>query len=268
MIPKKIHYCWVGGNPLPESAKKCIKSWRKYCPDYEIIEWNEQNYDFTKVPYMKEAYDAKKWGFVPDYARLDIIYAYGGIYLDTDVEIVKSFDPLLTLNGFAGFQDNGQAALGLGFGAEAGNPVIKALMEDYTERSFLSSDGTPDLTPSPELNTNLLTHSFGLVPNGKKQVISGITVFPTEYFCPKSFEDGKIRRTKKTYSIHHFDASWYNEEQKKNMEYRWENFATLKKKKRKREKKLWRRKVFGGFFRKLFGDARWERIKQKILKGR
>ena len=94
MIPKTIHYCWIGGNPLPESAKKCIKSWKKYCPDYKIVEWNESNYDFTRVPYMKEALQAKKWGFAPDYARLDIVYTHGGIYLDTDVEIVKPFDPL------------------------------------------------------------------------------------------------------------------------------------------------------------------------------
>ena len=261
MIPKKIHYCWIGGNPLPESAKKCIKSWKKYCPDYEIIEWNETNYDFTKVPYMKEAYEAKKWGFVPDYARLDIIYTHGGIYLDTDVEIVRSLDPLLGLNCFAGFQDTEFVALGLGFGAEAGNPVIKTLMESYEALSFLKPDGTPDLTPSPRLNTDTLVETCGLAANGTYQEPDGMAVFPPEYFCPKSFSDGVIRKTKNTYSIHHFDASWFSDETKQKLLESWAH-------KQKRLKKLKRRKIFGGFFRKLFGDARWERIKQKILKGR
>ena len=118
MIPKKIHYCWIGGNPLPELAIKCIESWKKYCPDYEIIEWNEKNYDFRKNQFMREAYDEKKWGFVPDYARLDIIYEHGGIYLDTDVEIIKPLDSLLKEQGFAGMEQPGIVALGLGFGAE------------------------------------------------------------------------------------------------------------------------------------------------------
>jgi hypothetical protein len=261
MIPKKIHYCWIGGNPLPESAKKCIKSWRKYCPDYEIIEWNEHNYDFTKIPYMKQALDAKKWGFVPDYARLDIVYTHGGIYMDTDVEIVRPLDPLLELSGFAGFQDAEQVNFGHGFGAEAGNPVLKTLMESYETLSFLKPDGTPDLTPSPRLNTDTLVKNCGLIPDGSYQELDGITVFPIEYFCPKSFEDGVIRKTKNTYSIHHFDASWFSDESKQKLLESWKH-------KQKRLKKLKRRKVFGGFFRKLFGDARWERIKQKLLKGR
>ena len=128
MIPKKIHYCWIGGNPLPELAIKCIESWKKYCPDYEIIEWNEKNYDFRKNQFMREAYDEKKWGFVPDYARLDIIYEHGGIYLDTDVEIIKPLDSLLKEQGFAGMEQPGIVALGLGFGAEPKLPLIKELM--------------------------------------------------------------------------------------------------------------------------------------------
>ena len=261
MIPKKIHYCWVGGKPLPDSAKKCIQSWKKYCPDYEIIEWNEQNYDFSKVPYMKEAYEAKKWGFVPDYARLDIVYTHGGIYLDTDVEIVKSFDPLLELQGFAGFQDAKQVNFGQGFGAEARNPVLKALMDSYAEFSFLQQDGTPDLTPSPRLNTDTLTERCGLRPENSYQELNGLTVFPSEYFCPKSFDDGVLRKTKNTYSIHHFDASWFTDESKQKLLESWKH-------KQQRLKKLKRRKIFGGFFRRLFGDARWERIKQRILKRR
>lgn len=259
MIPKKIHYCWVGGAPLPESAKKCIKSWKKYCPDYEIIEWNEQNYDFTSVPYMKEAYEAKKWGFVPDYARLDIVYTHGGIYLDTDVEIVRSFDPLLELPAFAGFQDEEQINFGQGFGAEAGNPVIKALMDSYLDKRFLGSDGTPDLTPSPRLNTDTLTEAFGLRPEACYQELPGMTIYPPEYFCPKSFADGVLRKTKNTYSIHHFDASWFGDETKAQLLASWKH-------KQKRIKKLRRREIFGGLFRRIFGDNRWERIKSIVLR--
>ena len=266
MIPKKIHYCWVGGNPLPESAKKCIRSWKKYCPDYEIIEWNESNYDFSAVPYMKEAFDAGKWGFVPDYARLDIIYRYGGIYLDTDVEIVRSFDSLLSLRGFAGFEDNQNVALGLGFGAEPGNPVIRALMDSYRELHFCGSDGTLNLTPSPQLNTETLVKEFGLIRNGEYRVLEDFTIFPPEYFCPKSFKDGIVRKTKNTYSIHHYDASWYDENQRKDLHGRWDYLKAVETRKQKREKKLRRRKIFGGFFRKLFGDERWEKIKKTVFR--
>lgn len=261
MIPKKIHYCWVGGNPLPESVKKCIKSWKKRCPDYEIIEWNETNYDFSSVPYMREAYEEKKWGFVPDYARLDIVYTHGGIYLDTDVEIIRPLDPLLKLQGFAGFQDETQVALGLGFGAEAGNPVLKILMDSYRDLHFRQPDGSCDLTPSPTLNTRTLVEKCGLRPADSLQALDGMTVFPSEYFCPKSFDDGVVRKTKNTYSIHHFDASWFDDDKKQEKLASWKH-------KQKRLKKLRRRKIFGGFFRKLFGDDRWEKIKQLILKRR
>ncbi len=263
MIPKKIHYCWVGGNPLPDSAKKCIRSWKKYCPDYEIIEWNESNYDFTQAPYMKEAYEAKKWGFVPDYARLDIIYKYGGIYLDVDVEIVKSFDPLLNYKAFLGFESVGFVNMGHGFGAESGNPVIRALLNSYLKLQFVKSDGSFDLTPSPQLNTKTLVEECGLKPDGTYQELCDYTVFPIEYFCPKSFVDGVIRKTKNTYSIHHFEASWYSEEQKQQLLSVWE----YKQKKLKREQKIAFRKKYGGFFRKIFGDKLWEKIKSVLIRG-
>ncbi|MCR5783960.1 MAG: glycosyl transferase [Clostridia bacterium] len=260
MIPKIIHYCWVGGNPLPDSAKKCIRSWKKHCPGYKIIEWNESNYDFTQAQYMKEAYEAKKWGFVPDYARLDIIYKHGGIYLDVDVEIVKSFDPLLELPAFAGFQDENNIALGLGFGAEAGNPVIGELRDSYSLMHFIRPDGTFDTSPSPMLNTRTLVDKYGVILNGEYQEFPDITVFPPEYFCPKSFADGIIRKTENTYSIHHFDASWFTEEGKKRLADMWEH-------KQKRSKKLAFRKKYGGFFRKVFGDERWEKMKSLFIRG-
>lgn len=258
MIPKKIHYCWLGGKPLPESALKCIKSWKKYCPGYEIIEWNEKNYDFSTVPYMKEALEAKKWGFVPDYARLDIIYQHGGIYLDTDVEMVRPFDELLELKGFAGFQDENFVALGLGFGAEPGNPVIKKLMDSYLSMHFLNPDGTFNMIPSPKLNTETLVNECGLIPTPCYQELGSFSIFPVEYFCPKSFDDGVVRKTKNTFSIHHFDASWFSDEGKKDLLRTWEH-------RQKRLKKLRRREIYGGFIRKILGDDNWEKIKKKFL---
>lgn len=252
MIPKKIHYCWLGGNPLPESAKKCIKSWKKYCPDYEIIEWNETNYDFTKNKYMKEALEAKKWGFVPDYARLDIIYTHGGIYLDTDVELVKSYDELLTYSGFAGFENPNAVALGLGFGAEAGNPIIKALMDSYNSLTFLKEDGTPNLIASPELNSVTLSE-LGIRMDGTKQEIDGFVFLPPEYLCPKSLIDGVIRKTKNTVSIHHFDASWFSEEGNRQKVERW----------KQKQRKL-RKKKIRAFMKKIGTGVLGEKLYKKI----
>lgn len=207
MIEKKIHYCWVGGGALPDLAVKCIDSWKEFCPDYEIFEWNESNYDFTKNKYMKEAYEAKKWGFVPDYARLDIIYELGGIYLDTDVEIIKSFDDLLSHSAFMGMERPGYVALGLGFGAEPGNELIRELRDYYDNISFINKNGSLNTIASPRLQTEVLKrHGY----NGKNvvQKIEKAIIFPSEYFCPISLYTGKTEITKNTYSIHHFMGSW------------------------------------------------------------
>ena len=136
MIPKVIHYFWFGEQPLTDLAKKCIDSWKKYCPDYEIKLWNEQNYDISKNQYMLQTYKSKKYGFTVDFARLDIIYTYGGIYLDTDVELLKSLDDILNDKCFMGFESNENVALGLGFGAEAGNEIIYSLMHVYDDLNF------------------------------------------------------------------------------------------------------------------------------------
>lgn len=207
MIPKVIHYCWFGGNPLTELAKKCIASWKKYCPDYEIIEWNESNYDVTKCKYMYEAYQSKKWGFVPDYARLDIIYNHGGVYLDTDVEIIRPIDDLLEYDGFAGIENNSQnVALGLGFGAKKELPIIKMLRDHYDELLFLEN-GNMNLTPAPIINTLVLSKN-GYVFSEKIHTFSSMMIFPSEYFCPVDMKTGKVNKTENTYSIHHYAASW------------------------------------------------------------
>lgn len=207
MIPKIIHYCWFGGKPLNKLGKKCLKSWKKYCPDYEIKEWNESNYDITKNTYMHQAYENKKYGFVPDYARLDIIYNYGGIYLDTDVELIKPIDDLLELEAFAGVENNSEyVALGLGFGACKENSTIKALRDHYDKLLFIK-DEKLDLTPAPKINTDVLKN-MGYVFSEEVTNSCSMTIFPSEYFCPIDMKTGKLNTTKNTYSIHHYAASW------------------------------------------------------------
>lgn len=223
MIPKIIHYCWVGGKPKPKSVQYCIDSWKKYCPDYEIKEWNESNYDFEKNQYMKEAYQEKKWGFVPDYARLDIIYKYGGIYLDTDVEIVKSFDELLNQEAFMGFEETGEGTYyvncGQGFGAIPHHDIIKQARDLYEHVSFYNDDGTLNMLPSPHYTTQTLKE-YGLLQENKDQNLQNMKVYASDVLCPKNFRTGKIKKTSRTVSIHHFTASWLDEKIKKELKRR------------------------------------------------
>ena len=214
-IPKKIHYFWFGGNPIPELESRCIDSWKKMCPDYEIIRWDESNYDIHQNKYMEQAYKAKKWGFVPDYARLDIIYKYGGIYLDTDVEIVKNFDELLGLSCFAGFESKKNVALGLGFGAVVGNQMIKTLRDDYDTREFIAEDNKFNLTPSPAIQTEVLL-KYGLKLNNEFQQIQDMTILPAECFSPDN--NMVLHLTENTFSIHHFSGSWTTESNKSFLE--------------------------------------------------
>ena len=206
-IPKVIHYCWFGKGKMPPLAEKCIKSWKKYCPDYEIICWSEENFDITQNKYMREAYEAKKWAFVSDFARLKVIYDMGGVYLDTDVELLKPIDPLLENNGFMGFDEKGIIATGLGFGAEAGNEIVGEFLKDYDDISFVLDDGSYDLTPCPDRNTVALKR-LGMDTEITDQVFMGVKFLPREYLCPMDYYTGKKTITKKTYSIHHYSASW------------------------------------------------------------
>jgi len=206
LIPKVIHYCWVGGKPLPEKHRACIASWRRMMPDAEIKEWNETNYDFHQNAYMDEAYRAKKWGFVPDYARLDIVYRYGGIYLDTDVEMLKPLDPLLDAP-FCGFESKENVALGLIFAAEAGNETIRRLRDAYDGLHFLNEDGSVNQKPSPVLQTEELRKLGLRDDDGAVQRVAGLKVYPKDYFAPKTL-DGDCTLTANTYCIHHYEASW------------------------------------------------------------
>lgn len=214
-IPKKIHYFWFGKNPIPLLEQKCIDSWKRVCPDYEIILWNEDNYDVSQNLYMKQAYEVGKWGFVPDYARLDIIYQHGGIYLDTDVEVLKAFDKLLYLPGFMGFESKKLVAIGLGFGAKKGCELIKKLRDDYNNRSFIKEDGSYDLTASPFLQTEVLK-KCGLKMNNCLQVLEDVAILPAECFSPDNNQIPHI--TDNTFSIHHFSGSWTSNENKKLLE--------------------------------------------------
>lgn len=219
MIPKIIHYCWFGKNPLPELAQKCIASWKKFCPDYEIVEWNESNFDINQNRYMADAYKEKKWSFVSDYSRLKVVYENGGIYLDTDVEVIKSLDSILTYKAVLGFESKTMVNGGNIIAAEKGNSIIKEMFEIYDGVSFYNEDGSLNLLPSPKYNTEVL-QKHGLVPNNTLQTVGGVTVFPNEYFCPKDFETGVITLTANTYTIHHFDASWHTEREKKMYAFR------------------------------------------------
>lgn len=214
MIPKIIHYCWFGGNPIPEKDRKCIESWKKFCPDYEIRQWDETNYDVTKNKYMYDAYRFKKWGFVPDYARLDIVYTYGGIYLDTDVEIVRGFDDLLKNDAFMGFEGGKNVNPGLGFGAEKGHKGIYNIIKMYDDLNFVKEDGSLNLTPSPVMNSEILVKN-GAYMNDQLQEVMGIKLYPSEYFCPMDYVTGVITKTDNTYSIHHFNMSWVDPNIKK-----------------------------------------------------
>lgn len=206
-IPKVIHYCWFGNGKMDKTAKKCIKSWKKYCPDYEIVCWNEENFDFSQNKYAREAYEAGKWAFVSDVARLSIIHENGGIYFDTDVELIKPIDDLLQNSGFFGFDEKGIVATGLGFGAEKGNRIVAEFLKDYEDISFVLPDGSFDQTPCPDRNTEALKR-LGMDVENKNQTFMDTLFLPSEYLCPMDYYTGKKTITKNTYSIHHYAASW------------------------------------------------------------
>ena len=212
-IPKIIHYCWFGRNPKPRLAEKCILSWKKYCPDYEIREWNEDNYLISQAPlYVQQAYQMKKWAFVTDYVRLQVVYEHGGIYLDTDVELLKPLDDLLCHSAYFGFETDRFVATGLGFGAEQGNPAVKEMMDDYEDVPFLLEDGSIDPTPCPQRNTRILTER-GLRPDGSRQELPGdILVLQKTCLAPIDLATNRKRVTADTYSVHWYSGSWYTEE--------------------------------------------------------
>lgn len=230
-IPRVIHYCWFGGKQLPDLAKKCIDSWKQYCPNYKIVEWNESNFDVNISQYTKEAYNEKKWAFVSDYARFWILYHFGGIYIDTDVELIKKIDDLVEAGAFMGcepaLQDmnpdkdiDGLQYLvnpGLGFGAPAGHPFLEKIIKYYDSRSFYKSSGEFDLMTVVQSTTAFLKKD-GFIGSNKIEQVAEINIYPADYFCPKNYFTGELCITENTRSIHHYTASWQNDGEKKQFE--------------------------------------------------
>lgn len=207
MIPKRIHYFWFGGNEKPAKVKKCIDSWKKYCPDYELMEWNETNFDVHCMPYVEQAYESKKYAFVSDVARIMMVYEHGGIYMDTDVEVIKPLDDLLENKAYMSFENDNHVNTGQGFGAEAGNSILKKHIDVYKKAQFIKEDGSFDVTPCTEYTTALLA-DMGLTLDGTEQTIDDMKFYTAEYFNPFDSLTGKLNKTKNTYSIHWYTASY------------------------------------------------------------
>lgn len=235
LIPKKIHYCWFGQNDIPDKYQHYIESWKKYCPDYEIIRWDETNYDIHKNLYIRQAYKHKQWAFVTDYARVDVIYHEGGLYFDTDVELVRSFDNLLTWRMFCGFESNEYVSWGLGFGAVKKEPLLQDVLDVYDHMTFINSDKSFNTTTCPIIQSNILK-KYGFKMNGQFQEKDNIAIYPKEYFAPISYIRGFGGITDNTYSIHHYSASWTNSKHKA---YRSDLEKRIEKVRKRKDQKLY-----------------------------
>lgn len=222
MIPKIIHYCWFGGNPLPKSALKCIESWKKFFPDYEIKEWNESNFDVNSIPYTRDAYAAKKYAFVSDYARFWILYHYGGIYFDTDVQVLNPMDEIIAKGNFMGREagaymramglgvGNGLAVNpGIGFGMEKGSALLEEILKEYNTFSFIKPDGTLNTKTIVAYTTEHL-YKHGLSHhNDAPEQVTGVWIYPADVFCPMDHTKGnEVSISDRTVSIHLYDCSW------------------------------------------------------------
>lgn len=207
MIPKVVHYCWFGRGPKNDLAIKCIESWKRILTDYEIKEWNEDNFDINQNQYVKEAYEVRKFAFVTDYVRLYALYHEGGVYMDTDVEVLKTYTPFLHHQAFSGFETDGNVPTGM-MAAEKGSAWAKDLLDEYNERKFILDDGQLDMTTNTTIITQYML-SKGLVLNNTYQDFPNLcTMYPADYFCPKDHRTGIIKCTKNSVCIHHFAGSW------------------------------------------------------------
>lgn len=217
MIPKKIHYCWFGGKEIPDEYKKYMTSWKKFLPDYEIIRWDESNYDVNCIPFSAEAYSVGKFAYVSDYARLRILYEHGGIYFDTDVEVIKPLNDILANGAFMAFEKNTNAptneplnvnvALGLGFAVEPHHPIIREILDFYESHHYIYPDGHREQITIVKIVTDILK-KHGLKSSDSPIEIEGITIYPWDYFCPVEFLNPKLEITDNTRTIHHYSASW------------------------------------------------------------
>ena len=212
MIPKTNHYCWFGRNPLPSSARKCIASWKKYLPDYEIKEWNEDNFDVNRIPYTRDAYAAKKYAFVSDYARFWVLYHYGGVYFDTDVEVIRPMNDIIAKGPFMGWEKPGSTGVysiapGLGLAANKEQPLYQEILDGFEDLTFYNEKGEINKYTMIPFITDLLTQK-GLKKDGSLQVINDVILYPSEFLCPLEYFTGKVTITDNTYAIHWYTMTW------------------------------------------------------------
>ena len=253
MIPKIIHYCWFGRGEKSRLIKKCMESWKKFCPDYKIIEWNEDNFDINSNTFVKQAYENKKWAFVSDYVRLFALYNYGGVYLDTDVEIIKPIDKFLKHEAFSGFENPESVPTGI-IAAQKGQPIIKMWFDWYENREFIIN-GKMLHEPNVKFMTETLLNK-GLILNNTYQEIEGFAMYPQTYFCPINVDKRTNCKSKNTCAIHHFTSSWRSSEEMKKF------------RKAKRRQAWWYYKNLmilpQKTVRLILGDETVEKIKSKI----
>lgn len=208
MIPKIIHYVWVGGKPLTPLAEKCIASWKKYCPDYEIKRWDESNFDVNQNAYCKQAYENKKWAFVSDYIRLKVMYDFGGIYMDTDVEVIKPLDVFLENKAFSGYEDKDTIPTGI-MASEKNGKWVGELLKDYDSKQFVKDDGTFNLETNVVQITRTTKRMYpNIVLNNTLTECEDVIFYPKDYFCPIDLITNKKKITKNTHTIHWFAGSW------------------------------------------------------------
>jgi len=225
MIPKVIHYCWFGRNPKPEIVLRCIESWKACCPDYEIKEWNEDNFDFSDCKYAADAYSAKKWAFVSDYARIKVLFENGGIYCDTDVEMIKNLDDLLDQEAFIGFEkcldDSYGVNTGSMMGSVAGNQYLKEQMSSYHSYIFGEKTDSGRFKTCVDYTTEILVQN-GLIADNRKQSVMGVTIYPSDYFSPRNMKTGRIELTENSRSIHRYDGTWASPTEQYGYHLKWE----------------------------------------------
>lgn len=257
MIPKIIHYCWFGRGEMPKLMKKCLKSWDKFCPGWQIIEWNEDRFDVTSTLWTKQAYEARKFAFVSDYVRLMALHEQGGVYLDTDVELKKPLDPFLNCAGFVGFENHTSIATCV-VGAAAGNPVVKHWLDWYADRPYLI-DGKPNTEPNVAFITEDLVHR-GLSINNQRQSVDAIEIYPQSWFCPQNMEGDDRRISRSTVSVHHFTSTWRSPQGQRNMKRaKWHSTKTYK-------ALTWLRYLPNRAIRSVLGDSFIDSIKKKLEK--